>query len=120
MQFSLVFLIDPLDSNLAENTKKHGFFRERKIQDAKCPLLKHLIWEFGQNILVRLKGGRLEPPPLRLSAIIRAVGESGVLRRLGDTVEAVVHGPGDEPPPDNNVGLLNPKRMHLEAVDSWS
>ena len=31
-------------------------------------------------------------------------------------VQAGEHGPRDEPPLDNNVGRLKPKRMRLEAI----
>ena len=37
MQFSFLFLTDPPESNLAQNTKKHGFFWDSKIRDEKYP-----------------------------------------------------------------------------------
>ena len=43
------------------------------------------------------------------SAVIRAVGELGVLRTLQHKVEAVDHGPEDKLQPDNNVSPMKPK-----------
>ena len=45
------------------------------------------------------------------SAIIKVVGELGVLCVLQHIVEAVEHGPGDKLQPDNNVSPIKPKTM---------
>ena len=56
----------------------------------------------------------------RLSAIIRAVCELGVLQMVQYMVQAVEHGPKNEPALDHDVGRLKLKRTRLEAIASWS
>ena len=51
--------------------------------------------------------------------MIRAVCELGVLQTLQYMVQAVVHGPGHEPPPDDEKGRLKPKKTQLEAIGCW-
>ena len=53
------------------------------------------------------------------SAIIRVVGELGVLRSLQHIVEALKHGTGYKLRSDNNVSQMKPKTTQLEAVHCW-
>ena len=53
------------------------------------------------------------------SAIIKAVGELGVLRSLQHIVEALKRGPGDKLRSDDNVIPMKPKTAQLETVHSW-
>ena len=42
-----------------------------------------------------------------------------VRQMLQYMVQVVEHGPGDEPPLNNHVDRLKPKRMQLEAIGCW-
>ena len=53
------------------------------------------------------------------SAIIKVVGELGVLCTLRHIVEAVEHGLGGKLQSDNNVSPIKPKTTQFEGVQCW-